>query len=100
MSGAASCGHAVERGEAYERLDAVRRRASFAADRAGWRWDRDGRHPVFAATRDEVLVMIREAGIEPSRRQIRTLDWLCDDDIDTVTAVLELILAGRQGSTS
>lgn len=84
-------------GVVLQRLDAARQAACRAAERAGWRWDRDGRHPSFAAVRDEVLVILSEIGIEPTRCQLRMLDWLSGDELETVVDVVELILAGRAG---
>lgn len=87
--------HELERSPVYQRLNLVVREARRVADFARWRWEKDGPHPCFKAVHDEVVVILREVGIEPSARQLRTLAWLCDGEIESVVDVVELILAGR-----
>lgn len=87
--------HELEQSPVFQRLNAVVREARRAADFARWRWDKDGPHPCFKAVHDEVVVMLHEIGVEPSPRQLRTLAWLCDGDIESVVDIVELILKGR-----
>jgi hypothetical protein len=67
------------------------------ADRQGWRWDKDGEHPVFAALAAEALSILAWNNVYPTQRQRRTIESIARGELETLVDVIELILSGRSG---
>ena len=74
------------------RLEAAEVAASHQAARDGWRPNRDGLHPVFAALASEALAILSDHSIPVTYRQVRTLANLAHDGVDPLADIVELVV--------